>query len=209
MLVTNPFNDAAADIDRVSRQWWVLLVTGIMSVVAGGIILFTDWSLGDLAVFVGAVLVFRGLMTASSIPVDGSGRGWAVGFGLLEVGIGLMVWAWPTPTLLVISFWLGWYVLFSGTVTIAGAITGRDVLPFWGFMLGFGIIEVLFAFWLLARPGMSLVAAVLALGLWSLLYGVVQIVLAFDVKRFGGRASKVARTLGSLTRSEPREHIVV
>jgi uncharacterized membrane protein HdeD (DUF308 family) len=176
----------------------VLLISGIIGVVAGGIIIFTDWTVGDLAVFVGAVLLFRGIFTMFSIPIDGAIRAWSVVLGLLEAGVGLAVWIWPAPTLLVIAFWIGWYVLFSGIMTIAGAISGRDVLPYWGLMLAFGILETLFSFWLLARPGLTLVAGVLAIGLWSLFYGVVQIALSFEIKALPARAGTLARDLESV-----------
>jgi uncharacterized membrane protein HdeD (DUF308 family) len=202
MLVTNPFSPGTWTrdrIDNVSRNWWVLLLTGIVGVVAGGIILFTDWSVSDLAAFIGAVLLFQGIFTMFSVPLDGSGRGWSVAFGLLEALVGLAVWVWPGPTLLVVAFFIGWYVLFSGIITIAGSISARGVLPYWGFMLAFGILETLFSFWLLARPGLTLVATVLALGLWSLIYGVVQIVLAFETKNLSARADNVDRQLNSVS----------
>jgi uncharacterized membrane protein HdeD (DUF308 family) len=196
VLITNPFSLGSwtrEQIENVSRGWWVLLLSGIISVVAGGIILFTDWSVGDLAAFVGALLVLRGIFTMFSIPLDGSGRTWSVALGLLESAVGLAVWIWPGPTLLVIAFWIGWYVLFSGIVAIAGAISGRGILPFWGLTLAFGILEVLLSFWLLARPGLTLVAGVLAIGLWSLIYGVVQIALSFEIRDMPGRANSAAR----------------
>jgi uncharacterized membrane protein HdeD (DUF308 family) len=198
MLVTNPFSPGTwtrDQIDNVSRNWWVLLLTGIVGVVTGGIILFTDWSVGDLAAFIGAVLLFRGIFTMFSVPLDGSGRGWSVALGSIEALVGLLVWVWPGPTLLVVAFFIGWYVLFSGIMTTAGSISARSVLPYWGFMLAFGVLETLFSFWLLARPGLTLVAAVLALGLWSLIYGVVEIVLAFETKNLSARADNVDRTL--------------
>ena len=187
MIIANPFNITAYDIQAVSRRWWVLLWIGILSVVAGGIVLVTDWSVGDLAVFVGALFVFRGFMSMFSVPVDGAGVGWSIALGLLEVTLGIMVWAWPGPTMLVLAYMIGWYVLFSGIFTIANAISGRDVLPYWGFLLAFGVIEVLVAVALLGNPGITLLAAVLAIGLWCVLYGAVEIVLAFELKRLGGR----------------------
>ena len=199
MLVTNPFN-TAYDLDRASRSWWVLLVSGLVTVLAGGIILFTDWKLGDLAVFVGALLVFRGLFQMFSVPIDGSGRGWTLVLGMLEFGLGLLVWAWPAPTLLVIAFWIGWYVLFSGVMTISGAIAGRNAIPYWGFMLALGIGEVLVSFWLLGRPDTTLVAAVLAIGAWALIAGVMQIVVAFDIKRLGDQGSQIDRGLRDMQR---------
>lgn len=57
-------------------------------------------------------------------------------------------------------------------------------------------------FWLLARPGITLVAAVLALGLWVLLYGVIQIAIAFDLRRVRERALRLDRRFPEM--STPR-----
>jgi uncharacterized membrane protein HdeD (DUF308 family) len=195
MLVTNPFNPRSIvreRVETVSRSWWVLLVIGIASVVAGGIIIVTDWTVGDLAVFLGALLIFRGIFTMFSVPIDGAVRGWSIALGLLETGVGVSVWIWPGPTLLVIAAFVGWYVLFSGIMAIAGAISGRDVIPYWGLMLALGIVETLFSFWLLARPGLTLVATVLAIGLWTMVYGVIEIALSFEVKRLPSRLALVS-----------------
>src|SRR5262245_5511531 len=113
MMVINPFNPGSwtsQKIDRVSKGWWVLLVSGILSVIAGGIIVSTDWTVADLAVFIGAVLLIRGVMTMFSMPLDAATRGWAVALGLIEALVGVAVWVWPGPTLLVVAFLIGWYV---------------------------------------------------------------------------------------------------
>ena len=201
MIVTNPFSPGSLTretINTVASGWWVLLLSGIVGVVAGGIILFTDWTVSQLVTFVGLLFIFRGVLTAVSLPVDGSMRGWAVAVGLLEVGIGIGVFTWPGPTLLVLALMIGWWVLFSGIMTTAGAIAARDFLPYWGLMLSYGIIETLFAFWLIARPDVTLVATVLAIGLWTMVYGVVQVILSFELKnlprRLGTAASPVTST---------------
>lgn len=207
MIITNPFNTtsiAQSDVNRISRGWWALLFIGIISVVAGGIILFVDWTVEDLAAFVGALLLVRGIFTMFSVPVDGAVRSWAIIVGLLEAAVGLAVWVWPGPTLLVIAFAIGWFVLFSGIMTIAGSISGRGILPYWGLMLAFGILETALSFWLLARPGLTLVAAVLAIGLWTLVYGVVLIVLAFEVKAMPARMRGAGRDNG-VSSSRPLE----
>lgn len=53
------------------------------------------------------------------------------------------------------------------------------------------------------RPGLTLVAAILAVGLWSMTYGVVQIVLAFEVKSLSARADTTADHLGMVRRPTP------
>jgi uncharacterized membrane protein HdeD (DUF308 family) len=185
-MVTNPLTDVRSwtrdQVEQISKGWWVLLVTGLISVVAGGIIIINDWTVGDLAVFIGALLIFRGIFTLFGSPIDGSMRTWSVVMGLVELGVGIAVWVWPGQTLLVVAFFIGWYLLFQGITAIAGSIAARRVMPYWGWILALGIVQVLVSFYLLSRPALTLVAAVLAIGLISLLYGVVEIALAFEVK---------------------------
>ena len=85
MIVTNPFSVRSwtrAQIENVSRGWWVLLLTGVISVVIGGLVLSIDWTVSDLAVFLGALLLFRGIFMMFSVPVDGAGAA------------GRLRWAW-------------------------------------------------------------------------------------------------------------------
>jgi uncharacterized membrane protein HdeD (DUF308 family) len=183
----------------VSRGWWILLCAGLISVVAGGVILVANWTVSDLAVFIGVLLVVRGVMTMFSVPIDGAVRNWAVALGLIELLVGIAVFVWPGPTLSVIAFLIGWYVLFAGITTTAGAISGRGVLPYWGVILAIGIFETVFSFWLLGQPGVTLYASVLAIGLWSVVYGFMQLVLAFEVKELPNRADEVGRDLAAVT----------
>jgi uncharacterized membrane protein HdeD (DUF308 family) len=202
VIVTNPFSPGSwtrDEIDRVSSGWWLLLFTGLISIIAGGIILFADWTVSDLAVFIGVLLVARGVITMFSVPIDGAVRNWAIGLGLLEALVGVAVFVWPGPTLTVIAFFIGWYVLFTGVMTIAGSISGRGVLPYWGLILAIGIFETVFGFWLLGQPGLTLVATVLAIGLWSVIYGVMQLVLAFEIKEMPNRADELGRDLTAVT----------
>jgi len=207
VIVTNPFSDlrswTRAQVESVSKGWWALLITGIISVVAGGIIVATDWTVSDLAVFIGALLLFRGVFTLFSFPVDGSVRTWSIVMGLLEIGVGLAVWVWPGPTLLVIAFFVGWLLLFRGIMAIAGSISARGIMPYWGWVLAVGIVEVLVSFYLLSRPALTLVATVLAIGLVAMFYGVIEIVLAFEVKRLPNRFDEVTSELnGSRTQRQ-------
>ena len=201
MIVTNPFSPGSLTretIKTVSSGWWVLLVSGIASVVAGGLVVFTDWTLDQFVTFVGLLFIFRGVFTALSLPLDGALRGWSVALGLLEVGIGIAVFTWPGPTLTVLGLTVGWWVLFSGIMATAGAIAGRDFLPYWGLMLAYGIIETVFSFYLIARPDVTLVATVLAIGLWVMVTGFVQVILSFEVKNLPRRFDSAVRNIKSM-----------
>jgi len=206
-MITNPFTDlrswTRAQVEQVSKGWWTLLVIGVLSVVAGGIIITNDWTIGDLAVFIGILLIARGVFTLFSFPVDGSARTWAVVAGLIEVGVGIAVFAWPGQTLLVVAFFIGWFLLFQGIMAISGSIAARRIMPYWGWILALGVVQVLVSFYLLSRPALTLVAAVLAIGLMALFYGVVEIVLAVEVKRLPTHFDEVVDKLDGSAKDRP------
>jgi uncharacterized membrane protein HdeD (DUF308 family) len=190
MLVTNPLASRALARERlndVARSWWALCLVGIVSLIAGGLILVIDWSVDDLSVFLGTLLVVRGALTTLSLPLDGSCRAWSIAMGVLEAGLGIALFAWPEPTLLVVAAFIGWWVLFSGAMTIAGSLGARNVMPYWGLWLALGIGEVVLAVWLLEQPGLTLISTVLAIGLWSVFYGIVTIAASVELKHLPGR----------------------
>ena len=200
MIVTNFFSPGSLTsetISTVSRAWWILLLSGIVGIVGGGILVFNDWTVAQLVTFVGVLLIFQGIFTAVRMPLDGSVRGWSVAAGLLEIGVGTAVFTWPEPTLSVLAATIGWWVLFSGTMTTIGAIAGRDFLPYWGLMLAYGVLETVLSFYLIARPDVTLVATVLAIGLWAMVTGFMHVILSFELKNLPRRFDTSARQFKS------------
>ena len=75
MFVTNPLASrtmAREQIRHVARGLWTLLFVGIVSTIASGLIPLIDWSVDDLTLFLGTLLVVSGLLTMLSVPLDGS-----------------------------------------------------------------------------------------------------------------------------------------
>jgi uncharacterized membrane protein HdeD (DUF308 family) len=200
MIVTSPIDEVRrwtrAQTQAVSKGWWVLLLTGLVSILAGAIIVFTRWSVDDLVVFVAALLIIRGAMTMFSIPVDGSLRTWSVILGVVEVFVGIGVVVWPGPGLLVVALSIGWLLFFRGTMAIVGSVTARKLVPYWGLILATGILEVVVAIYLLGRPGLTLLATVFAIGFASMLYGVFEVVTAFEVRSLPQRLDELTGRTG-------------
>jgi uncharacterized membrane protein HdeD (DUF308 family) len=48
MIVTSPIDEfrarTRAQSEALSNEWWVLLLTGLVSIVAGGILVFIVWT---------------------------------------------------------------------------------------------------------------------------------------------------------------------
>jgi len=210
-MITSPIDElrswTRAQVQAISKGWWVLLLTGVISIVAGGVILFNDWTADDLVVFVGTLLIVRGVLTMFSVPVDGSLRTWSVVLGILEALVGIGVFVWPGPALLVVAFSIGWLLLFRGSMAIVGSITSRKYLPYWGLILVTGILEAAVAVYLLGQPGVTLVAAVLAIGFATMLYGLLEIIGAFEVKNLPGRFDELAGESGGDNAHRPLQRV--
>lgn len=169
-------------IERASQRWWTILFSGILSVAAGVIILSIKWTLADLAVFLGAYLIFRGFVQMFSAPLSGSGWAYYPVSGLLSVAAGIFVVAWPGPTLLITAIFIGVAIVVYGTMNVAGAISNRRWASYWWVVLVLGIIEILLGLWLLRRPGLTLAVAITATGFWALFVGVMQIIVSFEIR---------------------------
>ena len=46
---------------RLAANWWVPLLNGIALIIAGVLIFSIDWTIRDLATFIGALFIFEGV----------------------------------------------------------------------------------------------------------------------------------------------------
>jgi uncharacterized membrane protein HdeD (DUF308 family) len=168
--------------ERLRRAWLILLVSGLVSVVAGMLILLIRWTVDDLALFVAVLFVVRGALHLTAPPVDGSDRIWSFLFGALAIAVGIAFVAWPKPSLLTLAIFIGAWIVVAGIFDVAGAISSRHQAPFWWVFLVVGIIEVGLGIALLNRPGLTLALAITLTGIWAIVVGVLQIVIAFEIR---------------------------
>jgi uncharacterized membrane protein HdeD (DUF308 family) len=149
-------------VEQASKGWWAVLLSGAISVVVGMVILSIDWTVADLAVFVGAYLIFRGLVQMLNALLGGASWTYFLGTGALSIAAGIVVVAWPGPTLLLIAIFIGVAIVVYGILNVAGAIGNRDRAQYWWVVLVLGVVEILLGFWLLRRPGLTLAVAITA-----------------------------------------------
>jgi uncharacterized membrane protein HdeD (DUF308 family) len=168
---------------QISRNWWVLLLNGALLIVAGVLIFSIDWTIRELATFIGAIFVFQGLVEALTTGIDARVRRTNVIAGLLSIATGILIVAWPAPGLVAVAVVLGAWLIVMGTFAISGAVATRDVLPDWWLLLIMGLLEVPLGVLALANPGATLAALITVAGIWAVAIGVTRIVIAFEVKR--------------------------
>jgi uncharacterized membrane protein HdeD (DUF308 family) len=177
-------------LEHASKRWWAILFSGVLSIVAGVLILSINWTLADLAVFLGSYLIFRGFIQTVTAPLSGSGRSFFLGSGLLGVAAGVLVVAWPGPTLLIVAIFVGAAIVAYGTMNVAGAISNRRWASYWWVVLALGVLEIFLGLWLLRRPGLTLAVAITATGFWAIFIGVMQTIVSFEIRHLPERLSR-------------------
>jgi len=169
-----------AAADRLSRNWTRVLFNGLLLVLAGVLIFSIDWSVSSLAAFIGALFIFEGFWAMLTIGIDS--RAANVITGLLSVAAGIVIIAWPSPSLTVLGIFLGSWLIVIGTITISGAFAARRVLPDWWLLLLVGLAEVPLGVLALAAPGATLAALITVGGICAVAIGATRIVLAFELR---------------------------
>jgi uncharacterized membrane protein HdeD (DUF308 family) len=176
--------------ERVASNWWRLLLNGVALIVAGVLIFSIDWSIRSLATFIGALFILQGVTYALTTGIDARARQANVVTGLLSIGAGIVIIAWPGPGVVALAIFLGAWLIVIGTLTISGAFAARRVLPDWWLLLITGLLEIPLGVLALANPGATLAALITVGGIWAVAIGVMRIVLAFEVKRLPDEVGK-------------------
>jgi uncharacterized membrane protein HdeD (DUF308 family) len=166
--------------ERLSRNWTTLLLNGLVLIVAGVLIFSIDWSVRSLSTFIGALFIFEGIYAMLVAGIDN--RAANVVTGLLSAAAGVVIIAWPSPSLIVLGIFLGSWLIVVGTLTISGAFAARKVVPDWWLLLLLGLAEVPLGVLALADPGATLAALITVGGIWAVAIGAMRIVLAFQLR---------------------------
>lgn len=169
-------------VGEVARVWWVVLVIGLIFLVFGVVMLFNVAAgATTIAIIVGAFLIFDGLVEMISGGRRGGSRGWAIVLGLLLVIGGVIVAAWPGVTFLVIAVIWGITLLVGGIARLVSAVFLRGYG--WGWLVVLGIIEAIIGIVMLAWPHQTAYVILLLIGIYSIVAGILQIVLSFQLKK--------------------------
>ena len=166
--------------ESIARNWTTLLLNGIVLIVVGVLIFSIDWSVRSLSTFIGALFIFEGFYAMVVAGLDNRGANLLT--GLLSIAAGIVIIAWPSPSLIVLGIFLGSWLIVVGTLTIAGAFAARGVLPNWWLLLLLGLAEVPLGVLALADPGATLAALITVGGIWAIAIGAMRIVLAFELR---------------------------
>jgi uncharacterized membrane protein HdeD (DUF308 family) len=172
----------------VAHDWWVFAIRGIAAIVFG--IAAFIWPAATLTVLVflfGAyVLVDGAAMLVALARGDAVARrhAWAVGIiGVLGIVAGIVTFVWPGLTAVSLLYLVAVWAIATGVFQVIAAIALRRELDgeFW-MVLG-GVASIVFGALLVAFPGNGLLTLVWLVGIWSVVFGVSSLALAYRFRK--------------------------
>lgn len=175
----------------LSRNWWVLLIRGVLAVIFG-ILAVTNpaTTLGVLVLFFGAYMLVDGvfsIITSLTAPKGYRGWGWTLVGGVAGVIIGLLTLFAPGVTAVFLLYIIVAWLIVTGLTQVISAISLRKEITGEFFLIIGGVASVLFALYLLINPTAGALAVAWVIGLYAIVFGVMMVVLAFRLRGLRGR----------------------
>lgn len=114
-----------------------------------------------------------------------SASGWSIVAGVILVIAGVLAIAVPWIPALVATFWVAWALVFGGVAEIIHGFDSRERMV-WN--LGLGLLYIAIGLYILYRPGPSLAALALVLGVFLLIEGIILGFIALQWRPMAGWA---------------------
>ena len=166
-----------------TRPPWKLAIIGMVAMIAGVALLLVDWTMAELAVFVAMFFVARGALHIVTMSFTGLVGALSALLGGGEVGVGVVLLAWPTPTLLVLVVVVGAWVVVCGIVEATIVLATLADHRRWQMRFVSVLVETALGAVLIARPGGTVKGAAITLGVLAFLQGIIDISTAISQQR--------------------------
>jgi uncharacterized membrane protein HdeD (DUF308 family) len=188
--------DTADMLADVGRHWGWVLTFGIVTLLAG--LLTLAWpgrTIVVIAVLFGIQLVvagiFRFVAALASDDESGATRVLLALLGVLSFIVGLYGLRHILLTIAALALLLGIFWIVNGAVEMFAALSHRG-MGGRGWTIFMGLLSVVAGVVVLVYPGISLATLAVVLGFWLLVFGIMEIVLAFRLRSVGQAATRVA-----------------
>ena len=172
-------------LHTLAANWWALALRGLVSVLFGLLTFFLPGiTLAILVLLFGAYALVDGVFNFIAFFQVRSHHWALLVEGFIGIIAGLVTFAWPAITALVLLYVIAFWAIFTGMFEIIAGIRLRKVIANEWLLLGMGVLSFLFGWFILFAPGAGAVAIVLWIGAYALVSGVFLLALAFRLRGF-------------------------
>jgi uncharacterized membrane protein HdeD (DUF308 family) len=102
--------------------------------------------------------------------------------GVLSIIIGLWAIRHAVLTLVALAIFLGIFWVVNGLIEIFSAVAHRE-MPNRGWNVLMGVLSICAGLIVLAFPGLTLLGLAIILGIWLMIFGILEIIAAFRLRK--------------------------
>lgn len=175
------------EVGRAAGGWWLLLLVGMLSIVAGVIILFKpSESIATLAVIAGIFLLLDGILElVDSILRDTPNRGLVALLGVLSAIVGVLLIRHPGGGVTLVALLIGIWLIAVGVIRFAVAF-GEYEHRAWHALVG--IVELVAGIVIVADPSIGYTTLAIVVGIGFVFNGVGMAALGWVAHGVGREA---------------------
>ena len=167
--------------------WGALVIGGIFAIIIGLVaIIWPSITFTVLVVLLGIFAFVSGLFTVlvGAVWPPGWGvRGLMVLEGVLGIVVGVLIFFSPESAAIALIYLIAAWAIITGILQIVRALRLRtEIDGEWALIVG-GVLSVIFGVLLAIWPKEGLTALVWIFGVFAVVFGVMQLVLAYRVRR--------------------------
>jgi len=173
-------------LTMVTRNWWVVALRGAIAILFG--IMALVWpgaAMATLVLFFGAFAFADGILASwAAFTMRRQNRMWGPLLleGITGIALGLLVFLWPAMTAVVLILFVAAWAFVTGVFEIAAAISLRkEIEGEWALALS-GVLSIGLGVLLAIWPGAGLLALIVVIGVYAIVFGVVMVALAFRLR---------------------------
>lgn len=185
----SPLNNVLM-LRALADNWWLLLLRGVAAIIFGILAFFWPGiTLLTLVLLWGAYALVDGVLAlwaaiSGRVPTMTPGPRWWLGIvGLAGIAAGIMTFAWPGMTTFILLMFIAAWAIVTGVMEIWGAVRLRKEIEGEWLLILSGLLSVAFGIILFAQPGTGALALVWFIGWFAVLFGAVNIALAFRLRQ--------------------------
>jgi len=169
------------------RQWWVLVLEGILGIIVGVIaILYPDIALATLAILFGAWAIVSGVATLAAGWQVASARGRSWPFlitGAVSVIAGVIAILLPGITILTLALLIGAWLVVAGVMETFAAWRIRDEISNEWLLIALGLLRVAAGVLILYQPIIGAAVTVALFAAWAILSGAAALMLGWRLRQ--------------------------
>lgn len=174
-------------LSMLARNWWLVEIRGVAAI-AFGILAFLQpgLTLVVLITLFAAYMLIDGVSLLVSLrraePATAGHRLTVALMGILGVAVGIVTIAVPGVTALALLYLVAFWAITLGLTQVIAAIRlRREIKGELWFVIG-GLLTVAFGVLLVAFPGTGLQSLLWLVGIWAIVFGLTNLVLAWRLR---------------------------